>query len=344
MQDATDERTRRLESDAQAVQVLTIHRAKGLEFPVVYCPDLWDPSPVTKSGRPVDFHDPDDADRRKVDVGGGSAYRAHWHQHRDETRGEDLRLAYVALTRAKHQAVAWWVPTKGSKDSALGRLVFARGDDGAIPAEGRSVPDDTTRWRASSRSPRAPGCVGVEEARLGMLGVVAAVRSARRARRGGVGARRRPPVATHLLQRPLGRHPRRARGQRARGAGRRRRAGGAVGGRDRRAARPDLRGAVAAGRHAGRPRHRHARAPRLRDDRLRRRRPARRGGRARRRGAGVAASRHRRAREGRRRAGGGDRDAARRRLRAARPRPRRPPRRARVRAAAGRRRRRRPAR
>ena len=33
-----EERTRRLESDAQAVQVITVHRSKGLEFPVVLDP------------------------------------------------------------------------------------------------------------------------------------------------------------------------------------------------------------------------------------------------------------------------------------------------------------------
>ncbi len=48
-EDAEDERTRRLESDADAVQVLTIHRSKGLEFPVVYCPYLWES--VTSSPR-----------------------------------------------------------------------------------------------------------------------------------------------------------------------------------------------------------------------------------------------------------------------------------------------------
>ncbi len=35
-------RTRRLESDADAVQIITIHRAKGLEFPVTYVPFGWD--------------------------------------------------------------------------------------------------------------------------------------------------------------------------------------------------------------------------------------------------------------------------------------------------------------
>ena len=39
---SNEERARRLESDAEAVQVITIHRSKGLEFPIVYCPYLWD--------------------------------------------------------------------------------------------------------------------------------------------------------------------------------------------------------------------------------------------------------------------------------------------------------------
>ena len=62
-----EERTRRLESDAEAVQVITIHRSKGLEFPIVFCPYMWD-GRTTKNNVPV-FHDPATSGRRTIDVG-----------------------------------------------------------------------------------------------------------------------------------------------------------------------------------------------------------------------------------------------------------------------------------
>jgi exodeoxyribonuclease V beta subunit len=167
-QDTSDEdRSRRLESDAQAVQVLTVHRSKGLEFPIVYYPHLWEPGYIP-AGLPVAYHDPDNDDRRTIDVGlEGPDFNRHKEQHLIEERGEDLRLAYVALTRAKHQAVVWWAPSWNSRDSPLGRLLFARRENGAVPAIGRSTPTDTAAWkRFEELAAEAAGCISVERSRL----------------------------------------------------------------------------------------------------------------------------------------------------------------------------------
>jgi exodeoxyribonuclease V beta subunit len=170
-QDTGDEdRSRRLESDAEAVQVLTIHRSKGLEFPVVYCPDLWEPTWITEENEPVAFHDPDRADARVIDVGlEGPAYQAHKRRQLIEQRGEDLRLAYVALTRARHQAVVWWAGSATSRHSALGRLLFARDADGTVAWAGRSARSDAEAMaRFAALAAEAPGCIAVERSTLGL--------------------------------------------------------------------------------------------------------------------------------------------------------------------------------
>ncbi|HXY27609.1 MAG TPA: UvrD-helicase domain-containing protein, partial [Acidimicrobiales bacterium] len=144
-----EERTRRLESDAEAVQVLTIHRSKGLEFPVVLCPYLWDGNARTNDV-PV-FHDPGNANRRTIDVAGeGNEFAVHQKLELEEGRGEDLRLLYVALTRARHQAVVWWAGAMNSQHSPLARLLFDRGPDGVVGPYGaasRSDADNEERTR-----------------------------------------------------------------------------------------------------------------------------------------------------------------------------------------------------
>lgn len=140
-QDYAEERSRRLETDAAAVQVVTIHSSKGLEFPVVHVPFAWDR--FAASGQQVlRYHD--DADRRLLHVGGqqDATYADARSRHLAEEQGEDLRLTYVALTRASSQVVVWWAPTKNAAGGPLSRLLLGPRTPGVEPLPAITVPKD----------------------------------------------------------------------------------------------------------------------------------------------------------------------------------------------------------
>ncbi len=153
--------SRRLDTDAQAVQVWTIHRSKGLEFPIVHVPFLWRPAWIPPDAPPL-FHDPVDG-ARCIDVGGSRrGHQDNIDRHIAESRGEELRLAYVALTRAKHQVVVWWASTYGAFESPLGALLLdPRRSSGEQP---RTPDDDKARTILDLVASSAPGDVAIEVA------------------------------------------------------------------------------------------------------------------------------------------------------------------------------------
>jgi exodeoxyribonuclease V beta subunit len=162
---ANEDRALRLDSDAEAVQVLTIHRSKGLEFPIVYHPFAWQPPYIDKDEPPA-FHDDQNDGAWTIDVGGETAPNIARHRRlRDhEQRGEDLRLLYVALTRTMHQATVWWAGSSQSQNSPLGRLLFARDADGFVAAESTQTPaDDDVRTCLEALAARVPGRIAVEK-------------------------------------------------------------------------------------------------------------------------------------------------------------------------------------
>jgi exodeoxyribonuclease V beta subunit len=97
-----DEQIVRLESDADLVKVITVHKSKGLEYPLVFLPFASGFRPVTKA-RTL-FVKPTEADgSRRLQLQPDSAQIAAADKERQR---EDLRLLYVATTRARH---ALWV-------------------------------------------------------------------------------------------------------------------------------------------------------------------------------------------------------------------------------------------
>ena len=119
---------RRIESQAEAVQIMTIWKAKGLQFPVVCLPMLWRPG---KAPEDVVYTDPETG-RRTMDLAKGTNWpdptraAARKALAREEEASESLRLVYVALTRAQHHTAVWWANARGSKSRALSRFLFAR--------------------------------------------------------------------------------------------------------------------------------------------------------------------------------------------------------------------------
>jgi len=164
--DEDQDRARRLESDHLAVQVLTVHRSKGLEFPIVYLPDLWD-IVRPRSGAPAAFHDENGVRRLDVGLIGGD-YRRHVTAQIAEERVEDVRLLYVALTRARHQAVMWWAGTQMAAGAPLTRLLLDRDESGAVGLGLDATPsDDAISDALGEVAARAPGRISVDTARWG---------------------------------------------------------------------------------------------------------------------------------------------------------------------------------
>lgn len=118
------EHNRRLDSDAAAVQIMTVFVAKGLQFPIVYLPFAFNRN--VRSDDILLYHDDG---TRCLYIGGkdgGAQRRTVEGLNRVEAAHDNLRLTYVALTRAQSQVVAWWAPTFDEVNGGLSRLLRGR--------------------------------------------------------------------------------------------------------------------------------------------------------------------------------------------------------------------------
>ena len=154
-------------SDAvdQAVAVVTVHRSKGLEYPVVICPYLWQAPSGQGPGaqrlgvrwhpqaEPVlDLH---------LNRHWGQGYAAQ-HQQLNAELQERERLAYVAVTRAMHLLVLAWGPAHGQQGNPLHPWLFSEepppavGPGAACPYASRSDGEWRTLLERSISERRLP--------------------------------------------------------------------------------------------------------------------------------------------------------------------------------------------
>jgi exodeoxyribonuclease V beta subunit len=101
----------RLESDEKAVRIVTIHKSKGLEYAIAFCPFCWSNAEPIR-GQSVLFHQ---NGKLTLDL---ERSDANLRTQGEELLAEKMRLLYVALTRAKHRCYLVWGDFRYGRKSA----------------------------------------------------------------------------------------------------------------------------------------------------------------------------------------------------------------------------------
>ncbi len=172
---------RRIDSDAAAVQVTTLHASKGLQYPIVLIPFSWT---MPDNQGPLIYNR---GTSRVIDVAtnqgwngtdSASSEKGRTHHSTVERRADQLRLLYVGLTRGEHRTIVWWAPAKDSPRAALTTVLFDRdvqgepqhtaselsvGPKGGITSNIPSFEptDDEVTTILAAIAERAPGCIAV---------------------------------------------------------------------------------------------------------------------------------------------------------------------------------------
>ncbi|MDM8348885.1 exodeoxyribonuclease V subunit beta [Pseudomonas sp. sp1636] len=193
----------RLESDAERVQIVTIHTSKGLEYPLVFCPYLWDGA-LLRQREDISCHADDGTPLLDL---GGEQLDSHRERARHERFAERLRLAYVALTRAHDRLWLHWGPVdcKPKKDGTLGEAGL-HSSALAWLLHGRQLPgEDALGELAGHLQSLGPaGLRGEIEQLVGASHGHMAVQALRESEASAAGERRAPaPRQLAILQRSL---------------------------------------------------------------------------------------------------------------------------------------------
>lgn len=131
-EDEAEHRSMRLESDAGLVKVVTVHKSKGLEYPLVFLPFATEHRQPNPNQDFITYHDEQGQLQVALESSPETVQKAN-----HERLGEDIRKLYVALTRARY---ATWVGAPGIKNWAASGLGYLISEPSDIPAA------DLTPW------------------------------------------------------------------------------------------------------------------------------------------------------------------------------------------------------
>lgn len=119
-QGRADEYQLRLESDENAVKIQTVHKSKGLEYAIVFCPFNWGASTLRDRDH-FSFHAP--GSWKAIFELGSERIEEHARHAEKELLAENMRLLYVAITRAKNRCYVLWGAINNANSSALAYLL-----------------------------------------------------------------------------------------------------------------------------------------------------------------------------------------------------------------------------
>jgi exodeoxyribonuclease V beta subunit len=135
-----EEHELRLESDEDAVRIVTIHKSKGLEYGITFCPFVRK-EPWSGPKEFLKFHEDD---KLVLDL---EETPEHKKIRNREELAEIVRQLYVGLTRAKHRSYLVWQERKNKSKSALAWLLSKETAADAFLGKGES--DTNSRLRSS---------------------------------------------------------------------------------------------------------------------------------------------------------------------------------------------------
>ena len=179
---ATDENILRLESDANLIKIVTIHKSKGLEYPLVFLPFICSFREPRSKDAYYRYHD--DNNVLQVDLNKSDTSKTLADTERLQ---EDLRLLYVAMTRARYACWLGLAPVKSGntkacqlEKSAIGyllgwqseqaaqtlrdQLIAMKGDCESITIEG--LPEVSDEWYQQVLSEQLVGAPRIAKTRI----------------------------------------------------------------------------------------------------------------------------------------------------------------------------------